>query len=608
MRYSDEVLPWLAIAIGDYVVGSENDALLAAESGESSAALRVQVGRTSVAASVWSSSRRGTVAVTFPGGAFANAPVVLLQWQDAAGTSGQLRRVRLLSVAVDGFVVQLDKLAAGSRSATAKLGWVALATVNSSAVGRNESVAVRWGDARARLGSTRLTTHAFAPPPPPWASAPTRGPTVPTGHPTAAPSTNPTQHPTASPSSSPTASPTQAGGTPSPTASPTASPTTSPTTAAPTSSPSASPTVGPSSSPTAPTNQTVSPTTAPTAAPTSAPTAPTSAPTTATGRLHGCHDDDASLLLLMGKTCASAKCEALLQMGAQHLCTCSCQPASHGLAYRQQLSFGSMFGLGAPPAVFAAMLADGTWDSWGIRVAEPEPSRSNSSALILLQPAAAETCAPAGAALGNASRLLFFALQGVFVQPSLDDLANSTALLLARSVAVIRASQSASHGGGGCEVYEGPSACNHRGVYHRARGECVCTGLYYGKACELKHCRGFGSALGECGGAGRCKSTNGVCECWDMFYGPECLAHRCPLDCSGRGSCDSLTGQCACNIGSFGFGCSLMHCGDSATGVRGCLNSGSCDERFGTCLCPDTFFGSVCQLNTTAANISGNNA
>lgn len=95
-----------------------------------------------------------------------------------------------------------------------------------------------------------------------------------------------------------------------------------------------------------------------------------------------------------------------------------------------------------------------------------------------------------------------------------------------------------------------PMDCNSpQGKCIESTLKCECTGLFYGDACNKKHCSPECSTNGVC-------SDNGVCICESGWSGPTCSKQECPDMCSDHGVCNSDY-KCICNPGYVNDNCSL---------------------------------------------------
>merc|ERR1712093_323192 len=191
---------------------------------------------------------------------------------------------------------------------------------------------------------------------------------------------------------------------------------------------------------------------------------------------------------------------------------------------------------------------------------------------------------------------------------------------------------------------------DHKGGLQSEEEFCACEYGFYGEACELRTCPGFGNVrytatqAGCCMDKGTCNTAEGICEnCHEHYYhGPEnkCEYKQCPkgideeggpirmkgsddqeLECSGKGSCNRKTGVCTCNKDNnmwYGSHCGYRKCpstdkqGNPVTDVAGtsvhaCNGRGVCEisggggsknppEKNGKCACSGRYQGDACEF------------
>jgi len=186
---------------------------------------------------------------------------------------------------------------------------------------------------------------------------------------------------------------------------------------------------------------------------------------------------------------------------------------------------------------------------------------------------------------------------------------------------------------------------DHKGGLQADEAFCACEYGFYGQACELRNCPGFGNIRykadqdGVCMNKGTCNTEDGTCvKCHKHWYhGPlnKCEYKRCPkevtkdgvevrmtasdsldLECSGKGTCNRFTGVCTCNKDNekwYGVHCGYRKCpstdrqGNPVTDVAGtsvhaCNGRGVCETNFagknknGKCTCSARFQGNACEF------------
>jgi hypothetical protein len=193
---------------------------------------------------------------------------------------------------------------------------------------------------------------------------------------------------------------------------------------------------------------------------------------------------------------------------------------------------------------------------------------------------------------------------------------------------------------------------DHKGGKNANDVFCACEYGFYGEACELRNCPGFGNIRyrakqdGCCMNKGTCNTDKGLCvKCHKHWYhGPanKCEYKRCPktthrktqavirmtskdsldLECSGKGTCNRNTGVCTCNMDNnkwYGDHCGYRKCPSTdrrgnpvndraGTSVHACNGRGVCEikgRKNGKCTCSARFQGHACEFFKGSCQGSG---